>query len=288
MTSAPPTTPVPQRPPRPGEPVDPDLRDRYRTDASLQREARRAETVRLTAEAPPSRTPVGPIRVIAGLVTLLLVLIAGASLVGPMLKQTATSERALTAVTSVRFSGGVGDVRVRAAEPGESPKAVATHTWGLWKPKSTVRVSDGVARLTSSCPSRGFATVCSTDWLVVVPAGTDLHLEQGVGSLSVEDVTGDIEATVGVGDMRVAGAESERVSVDLGVGSLRYESVEPPTAVDVKIGVGDVQVRVPDSVGYRVTTSGTAGATNNIGHDPTSERSLRVEAAVGSISIDPS
>ena len=93
-----------------------------------------------------------------------------------MLKQSETREQALGEVTAVNFTGGVGDVRIRAAEPGESPKAVVTSSWGLWKPSTSVRTSEGTATLRSSCPSRSFGSVCGTDWLVVVPADSSLTL----------------------------------------------------------------------------------------------------------------
>lgn len=287
MTSAPPTTPIPL-PPKPGELADPELRERYLTDAARQREARRAEAAQLAAQTRPSRTPTGPIRVIAALVAVVLVALVSASLVGPMLKQSETREHALGEVTAVNFTGGVGDVRIRAAEPGESPKAVVTSTWGLWKPSTSVRTSEGTATLRSSCPSRSFGSVCGTDWLVVVPADTDLRIEQGVGAVEIEDVAGDIWISTGVGDVAVTGAESEQLDVEMGVGSFSYEGVEPPESVDVRLGVGDVSLRLPDTVGYRVTASGAAGLANSLGHDPASDRTVHVEAGVGSVAIDPS
>ncbi|WP_435201761.1 hypothetical protein [Janibacter sp. GS2] len=281
MTPTPMTT-------RPGEPDDPGLRDRYAHDAWVAREAHRVEAARAAAEAPASRTPSGPIRVIAAIVTVVLVVAAGIALVGPMLKQSETSEQALPAVTALELSGHVGEVRIRAAEPGEAPKAVTTSTWGLWRPSTSVGTRDGVAQLKSSCSARAVGAICSTDWLVVVPAGTDVSVESGVGSIDVEEVSGDIDVEAGVGEVSITGAASDRVSVEMGVGEVVYEAVEPPRAVDLTLGVGDVRVGVPSSVGYRVDTTGASEARNTIGHDPASERSIRVEAGVGSVSIDPS
>ena len=100
------TPPVPTRP---GEPQDPELRERYLRDAESVRAARRAEAARLAAEVPPSRTPRGLIWLLAGLVTLVLVTIVGFALVGPMLKQAETSERPLSpATTGTALSGASG------------------------------------------------------------------------------------------------------------------------------------------------------------------------------------
>lgn len=290
MTSAPPTGPLPQMPPRPGEPVDPELRERYRTDASRQREVRRSESVRLAAAEPsPSRTPVGPIRVIALLVSLALVLLAGLFMVGPMLKQSETTERSLTVTDTVRFKGTVGDVRVRSAEPGESPRAVITSTWGLWKPTNTVRTTGGVTELTSTCPSQSIGPVCEVDWLVVLPADTALDISHGVGQVAVEGTTGDIDVEVGVGDVSVAESQAQDVFIQIGVGRADVEAVEPPRRISGRVGVGEIAVRVPDTVPYRVDTrSGTAEVANSIGDDPTASRVIDVESGVGRVSIDPS
>lgn len=282
------STPMAPLPPRPGEPADPQLRDRYRTDASREREQRRAQDVALAAESRPSRTPVGPIRVIALLVSTVLVVLVGASMIGPMLKQSETTERALPAVTSLRFAGHVGDVRVRAAEPGESPKVVTTDTWGLWRPSSSVSTKAGVAQLKSSCRTALNAGPCSSDWLVVVPAGTDLTIEHGVGAINVAGIDGDIDVQSGVGEVAITDTASDRVSVEMGVGHVEYVADEPPRRLDLTLGVGDVSVRVPDSVDYRVTTDGASEVQNSLGSNASSKRSIRVEAGVGSVSIDPS
>ncbi|MDN5717706.1 MAG: hypothetical protein L0G89_10790 [Janibacter sp.] len=283
------TTPTTQWPPRPGEPTDPELRERYRTDASREREGRRDQAVHETAATPPSRTPVGPIRVLALLVTLGLLLVAGLSLVGPMLKQSQTREQPITANGAVRFSGEVGDVRFRAAEAGERPRAVITSTWGLGKPTSAVRTSGGATSLTASCPRPSLGTVCRVDWLVIVPADTDLTIEHGVGAVSLEGTSGDLDLQVGVGDVSITESGAETVSADIGVGAIDYEAVEPPRSVDVRVGVGEATVRVPDTEGYRVDTSGgSSDVINNLGNDSTSSRRITVESGIGAIRIDPS
>lgn len=275
--------------PRPGEPTDPDLRDRYRTDASREREERRAEAARQAATVPPSRTPVGPIRVIALLVTVALVLLAGFSLAGPMLKQSETVERPLVATSALSFAGGTGQVRVRAAEPGEQPRAVVTSTWGLRKPTTSITSSGGTTRLTSRCPGPDLGTVCRVDWLVVVPPTTEIDLHHGVGEVSIEDITGDLDLEVGVADVSISGAEGERVRVDIGVGALDYEAVEAPRLVEARVGVGDARIRVPEEQTYRVDIpQGMADTTNRVGNDPSSSRRITVEVGVGAVRVDPS
>nr|WP_257911156.1 hypothetical protein [Janibacter limosus] len=56
----------------------------------------------------------------------------------------------------------------------------------------------------------------------------------------------------------------------------------------MRVGVGEATVRVPDTEGYRVNTSGGASdVINNLGNDSSSSRRITVESGVGSVRIDP-
>lgn len=279
------TTPMPTR--SPGEPEEPELRDRYRRDAWAQREARRAKDSGAAAEPPPSRTPAGPIRLIAALVAAALVLVAGLALLGPMLRQSETTDENLPGgVSSVTVKNGVGDVRVRVAREGETPKATVTSTWGLRRPGVSVQTSGEEATLSGDCPSA--VTVCSTKWLLVVPEGTDLDIDQGVGSVTLEEMGGDTDVNVGVGDAEVAATTSEQVRVEVGVGDARIEAVDPPREVRARVGVGDLSVALPDTVDYRVDAVGGASEVrNSLGDDRTAERRVVLELGVGALTVDP-
>lgn len=287
MTTQPMTTPPTG--PRPAEPADPELRDRYAQDAHAQREAHRLESARAAAETPPSHTPSGPIRIIAGLLTAALVIAVGAALLGPMIRQSESTERAIPSATSkLTVRNGIGDVRVRAAGPGESPSATSTAEWGLREPATSVSGSGDEATVRGECPT-GPVAVCSTTWVIVVPAGTELEVEQGVGQVTLEGMSGDVHVQSGVGGVTVGETTSSRVSVDLGVGDVRVESTEPPRRVDASVGVGQVTVALPDTVSYRVDTSaGTQDVRNSLGHDPTATRTVRLESGVGAITVEPS
>lgn len=279
-------TPMPTRP---GEPQDPEMRERYLRDAQQARESKRAESARLAAEVPPSRTPSGVIWVVAALLTLVLVLGVGFLLAGPMLKQTSTTEQALPAgITGLEVDNAVGDVRIRAADAGEEPRVTGTTEWGLRRPDVSVDVSGGTASLQAACPT-GVVLPCSTDWTVVVPEGADVEIEEGVGRVTIEGIGGDVDVETGVGDVRITESTAGRITANLGVGSLWVEAVEPPQHVRAKIGVGGLSVQLPDTVSYDIDASGGVGdVRNDLGSDPTSDRRVTVEGGVGSVSVSGS
>lgn len=273
---------------QPSSPEDPDLRDRYARDAWQQREARRLSAERAAAEVPPSHTPAGPIRVIAALVALGLVLVAATALVGPMLRQSETTDHGLPAgISRVELGNGVGDVRIRVAEAGETPRVTSTIEWGLRRPTADVAVAGDTATLQGRCPA-GPVTVCATDWLVVVPAGTDLDIEQGVGGVRVDGMAGDLAVESGVGDVRVTNARSQEIDVQQGVGALRVEAVDPPRNLRARVGVGDLTVRLPDTVDYAIDANGGASEVrNSLGSTPAAQRRVVLETGVGSLTVEP-
>ena len=208
---------------------------------------------------------------------------------GPMLRQSETRETALPAsVSRLQVHNDVGDVRVRPIAAGETPRVSSTTKWGLRRPTSSVTTSGDGAALRGSCPGIA-ATVCRTDWLVLLPRGTDLKIDQGAGRITLEEPSGDVDIRSGVGSISVAEATASRVSIELGVGDVTYEGIEPPESLDASVGVGDTAVRLPRAVPYRITTSGGAAEViNHLGHDPSAPRSVSVETGVGSITLDPS
>lgn len=280
------TTPMPTRP---GEPEDPDLRDRYARDAWERREAQRLETARAAAETQPSRTPSGPIRIIAGIVAVLLVAVTGLTLAGPMLRQSETTDTALPqGMSSLNLKNGVGDVRVRVAEPGESPRLTSTIEWGLRQPTTSVDSTSTSATVRGECPT-GPVSVCTTDWLVVVPADTEIEVDQGVGEVTVEGTSGDVDVRAGVGDITLTESSSENIGVESGVGGATIESVEPPRSLEANVGVGDLTIAVPDTVRYRIDTQGGAAEVrNSLGSSPGAERRIDAEVGVGGLTVEPS
>lgn len=279
MTTPWPPSPTPQ-------PQDPELAERYRRDAMQQRETQRAESARLAAETPPSRTPKGPILVIAALITLALVALTGLTLLGPMLRQSETRDEVLPAsTTQLRVENDVGRVRVRQADAGEAPRVSLATEWGLRRPTTSVTTSGERTTLKGDCTS-SVTTVCRTDWLVVVPKNTDLMIKQGAGEVTLEAPDGGVDVQAGAGSVTVSEATSREVSVELGAGNLDYEGVKPPERVDVTLGVGDANLQLPDTVPYRISTSG--GATevvNRLGHDASAQRRISVEVGIGDVTL---
>jgi hypothetical protein len=75
-------------------------------------------------------------------------------------------------------------------------------------------------------------------WQVTTPSRLKLELEQGVGDIFVNGLSGGVDVQVGVGE----------VSLEVGAGD-----------IDVNVGVGDATVRAPSSKYGSVDVSGGVG-----------------------------
>ena len=124
------------------------------------------------------RTPKTLIRLLAGITSLGLVGITGTQLIGPMLERSETETLTYPAGSErIELANGIGSVRVRAAAAGEDPHLEVRRTWGLTAPETGIQQEGSTARLTGTCDT-GFTVlgdVCRTEWVLVVPAETDLY-----------------------------------------------------------------------------------------------------------------
>lgn len=227
------------------------------------------------------------IRTVAGILASGLVVLTSLSFLGPMLQRAEAEQHQISAdITRLAIKNGIGDVDVRTAEDGERPSATVTSTWGLRPPDVSVRSSGGTTTIDSGCRSGAWPDVCRTRWLIVLPEGTSLDLDQGVGSVTVTDPSGEVRARAGVGEVRVTGSRADTVDVQVGVGGAELELAEAATQTSVRVGVGDVTAEMPADESYSVTFNGMPDTLHNeLGDDPRAEHSVSVEAGVGTVRL---
>ena len=81
----------------------------------------------------------------------------------------------------------------------------------------------------------------SIDYDITVPAETKLNSRTGSGDVTVEGISGPVEAETGSGDLKMRSVRGN-VTAQTGSGDTRFEGIEAER-VDVKTGSGDVEVR---------------------------------------------
>lgn len=228
------------------------------------------------------------IKVLAALVTAMLVAGAGATLIGPMLEQSETREIAMpSGIDELVLKNDAGDVTVREAAEGEEPSITVVETWGLRRLPVTVTSAGGTATLDAGCPNVSF-NVCETDWTVVVPTGTAVDISNGFGAVELAGLSGDTEVLHGIGSIELVGSRAENVHTEVGVGSVSIDAAVAPRATRVSSGVGDVSLTLPGQERYRVDVTGApSGVTNALGDDPSAEHRVDIEYGMGAVDIRP-
>jgi hypothetical protein len=157
--------------------------------------------------------------------------------------------------------------------------------------------------LESSCPIF-LNTLCSVDYDLRVPIGTDvvghtsgghmnlddlgrIDVSSGGGGIDIERAAGPVSAHTGGGAIDGRGLRSARFEGRSGGGSIDVRFAVAPDAVDVHTGGGHVRVVVPeDAPAYRIDThTGGGGTSIEIATDPSARRQISASSGGGSIEI---
>ena len=91
----------------------------------------------------------------------------------------------------------------------------------------------------------------SVDYVVKVPAGTELKIDQGVGRIRITNHEGSTSIDLGVGDVRLVNMRADEVSLDLGVGDADLIGMESKS-VSASVGTGDLDVRLRPDASFTV------------------------------------
>ncbi|GAA3999335.1 hypothetical protein GCM10022247_19490 [Allokutzneria multivorans] len=107
------------------------------------------------------------------------------------------------------------------------------------------------------------------------------------GDLRVDRATGTLKLTVKDGDIFLDGLSGAQVEAKTENGDLRATFSAPPTKVDFQLAHGDARVDLPaGQERYRLDVRTDSGdLSSSVDNDATSERSVRVVAGAGDISL---
>lgn len=227
------------------------------------------------------------VRLVGSLLAVLIVLALALPAVGRIIQSTSQETHPLPAeLTHLVVDGDVGDIRIRAAGPGEEPVAEASLRSSLTRPAVRLEVLGDRTELSDTCAGRWWDN-CAVGWDIVVPRDAAVTVGSAVGDITVSDITGPLTVDSSVGQVRATGVGSPTITVRTSVGDVTLEPAVPPDQVTVTSSTGDVRVTVPDDgTGYRVETDSSVGTvTNGIGSDPSLDRLLDLRTSVGDITI---
>jgi len=232
-------------------------------------------------------------RIVLGgsILALLLVLAMALPAVARIIQGTSTEQHQLPGeLSSLTLQGQVGDITVRAAEPGQRPGAQATIRSSLTRPQVRTGVEGQQAALSDTCRDTWWATWwdnCSVDWSLSVPEGTTLAISSNVGDITISETSGAVEVTSDVGDISLSGVAAADVGAATDVGDITLDLAVPPERLSARSSTGDITITVPDDDStYRVQTDTSLGEVRNqLGSTPEGTRLIDVRTSVGDIRL---
>ena len=189
--------------------------------------------------------------------------------------------------SALTIQGGAGDIEVLGG--GEAGRVeVSRHlSWGPGSSQPTPRDEWNGSTLTLDDECSGFLGWCSVDYVVTVPADTDVTVENGSGDITLTGSLGGVTLKAGSGDIESSNLRAETVSAEVGSGDIDLQLATAASPVALKTGSGDVAVRVPPDARYALTMdSGSGNQDVNVVTDPRSSSTLRIDTGSGDIDVD--
>jgi hypothetical protein len=202
-------------------------------------------------------------------------------------------------IRSVQLNTGSASVQITPAKDGRATVTRRLH-WVFTEPQVSEHFdpASGTLSVDASCDGLKFFgdSGCNVQLDIAVPPTVVVNAQVSSGALGVTDVSGPVTATANSGeidlnrvsgplDVRVGSGQitgtslrSGQVAVQAGSGQVDLDFAAPPTNVTARAGSGEVLVAVPHGGQYRVTATGTDGATSV---DP----ALVSASATGTISV---
>ena len=175
---------------------------------------------------------------------------------GPLIRLTKSS-LVSSAVTGLVLRGDVGPVNITGAD--RSTIAITAHlSYRGSAPVITRGVSHGLLDLGYRCLSR--SRDCGVAFDIMVPRALAVTVRWGTGPIQLGGLTGSVFVHTGVGPIQANGMSGPLIRLYTGAGTISVRCTAPPRLLVASSGVGEVTVRVPVTVAYRVTAKTQVGS----------------------------
>jgi Putative adhesin len=170
------------------------------------------------------------------------------------------------------------------AGDGSAVKVTETVTYTRTEPQRSHDLSGGDLTLTNTgCPHGGGE--CGVDYEIHVPAGLDVHLDSGGGTVTVDGASDSIEVHSAGGTVTGTALSAGVVDVHSAGGDTRLQFTTAPQTVTVDSAGGDASLRLPAGPYALTATTGGGNLTNGIGTDPAASRHLDVTTSGGTLTL---
>jgi DUF4097 and DUF4098 domain-containing protein YvlB len=191
------------------------------------------------------------------------------------------------AIAALDFTGASGDVQVTGGGAAGTVEVTRHVRWGMGhgQPNPQEQLQGTTLSIDSRCGG-GFMSMCSMDYEVVVPDGTQVTLGVGSGDITISGALGAVQAQTGSGNVDGNALGAADATLRTGSGDVNLAFTTPPSKVDLRTGSGDVDLFVPKEDSYAVNVSTGSGDKNvDVKTSQSSPRSIHVETGSGDVEL---
>jgi hypothetical protein len=222
-------------------------------------------------------------------------------------EETFVDDFAASDVATIDVRNDAGGVTIRGSDSNSDTITVRSEvSHGLRRTGHSERIQGNRLVLDSSCPIF-FSTFCNVTYTVDVPTEIDVVVRGSAGSITVSDVTGDVDLATDGGGVDVTRVDGGLLRMDSDAGSVsatRIGSsdveatsdgggvhvvlVQPPQSVHADSDGGGVEVVLPrdDDIAYRVEAHSSAGGEENlVNTNQDSDRTITATSDGGGITV---
>jgi len=127
---------------------------------------------------------------------------------------------------------------------------------------------------------------CGVNFDIAVPRSLSVQVVAGTGSVSLNALAGQLQATINVGPVRGQDLASHSARFGTDVGPIDVAFATPPSEVIARSGTGAVTVRVPGNTGYAVAAGAGVGQVSvSVPADASSGHVIRADSGVGPVTV---
>jgi hypothetical protein len=223
--------------------------------------------------------------------------------VGAIAHRTEQSHAVVTEAVRAMDVTGAGSVHV-VGTSGDTISIDARISEGLFSPSHDEKVEDGTLVVRSSCPPFN-SFFCSVDYTIHAPANLPLVVRSSGGSITVDNVDGDLDLSSSGGGVHVTGGRGSQhlsssgggvsaigtsaatVNASSSGGRVHLAFQQPPSNVNAGSSGGGVRIDLPDTPdAYNVKASSSGGGVHTpVRTDPSSSRIIKAHSSGGGVTV---
>jgi hypothetical protein len=214
--------------------------------------------------------------------------------------------QAITAPIANTVTVGVSDGDITVL-PSNTKRAVISGRVNYSLVRPVVKWEHTATGVFLAGPDCIWAGQCGAELTLRVPVGEAVNATSGSGNVKADNLTGSLDLGSGSGNVELghvsgplvlsAGSgnisgsyiSSTKIEAKDSSGNVDLSFDRPPGAVDISDGSGNVTLKVPTNVSYRVVATASSGSTSiRVPTNPSSHNVIHLTASSGNISVVPS